>query len=78
MKLAGLICPHVPAAMMAPVDNPEHFPSLLKQSQFELSEWLRAAPRRKSDYFLSLANLESYQLFPHARDYPRGQYQKQR
>lgn len=50
------------------------FPDWLKQTQSELAEWFRAAPRRSSQYFLDMANLESYNLLPHARDNPRGQF----
>lgn len=53
------------------------FPEWLRLTQRELAEWLRAAPRRKSQYFLDMANLASYDLLPHARDDPRGQFQAQ-
>lgn len=53
---------------------PSVFPDWLKMLQSELSEWLRAEPRRKSQYFLDMANLVSYELLPHARDDPRGQF----
>jgi hypothetical protein len=65
---------HALAAMMTQVGSPVNFPTWLKQTQSELSEWLRGAPRRKSEYFLRLANLESYERLPHARDDPRGQF----
>ena len=55
-------------------DSPDDFPEWLKLMQSELAEWLRGAARRKSQYFLSMANLESYELLPHARDDPRGQF----
>ena len=55
-------------------DSPDDFPEWLKLMQSELAEWLRGAPRRKSQYFLEMANLESYELLPHARDNPRGQF----
>lgn len=51
----------------------EGSPSWLQQVQLELADWLRGAPKRKSAYFLAMANLESYELLPHARDDPRGQ-----
>lgn len=54
---------------------PDEFPEWLLTSQSELAEWLRAVPRRKSQYFLDMANLISYDLLPHARDDPRGQFQ---
>lgn len=54
--------------------TPDDFPDWLKATQSELAEWLRAAPRRKVQYFLDMANLESYELLPHARDNPRGQF----
>jgi hypothetical protein len=50
------------------------FPDWLKLAQSELAEWLRAEPRRKARYFMDMANLESYDLLPHARDNPRGQF----
>ena len=49
------------------------FPNGSTVAQRELADWLRMAPRRKSQYFLAMANLESYDLLPHARDDPRGQ-----
>jgi hypothetical protein len=54
--------------------SPGDFPDWLKLMQSELAEWLRRAPRRKSQYFLVMANLESFELLPHARDDPRGQF----
>ncbi|MEQ1938047.1 hypothetical protein ABMA46_07325 [Mesorhizobium sp. CN5-321] len=54
---------------------PAEFPEWLQTTQSELAEWLRAAPRRKAQYFLDMANLSSYDLLPHARDDPRGQFQ---
>ncbi len=54
--------------------SPNDFPDWLKLAQSELAEWLRAEPRRKARYFLDMANLESYDLLPHARDNPRGQF----
>ncbi|MGC4026167.1 MAG: hypothetical protein QM744_14095 [Mesorhizobium sp.] len=54
--------------------SPNGFPDWLKMAQAELSEWLRKAPRRKSKYFLDMANLASYELLPNARDNPRGQF----
>ena len=51
----------------------DEFPEWLRLTQRELAEWLRAAPKRKSQYFLDMANLASYDLLPHARDDPRGQ-----
>jgi hypothetical protein len=53
--------------------TPAEFPEWLVLAQRELAEWLRLAPRRKPQYFLAMANLESYDLLPHARDDPRGQ-----
>ncbi len=53
--------------------GPDDFPQWLAVAQQELAEWLRMAPRRKSAYFLAMANLASYDLRPHARDDPRGQ-----
>lgn len=53
---------------------PDEFPEWLQTTQSELAEWLRAAPRRKSQYFLDMANLVSYDLLPHARNDPRGQF----
>ncbi len=55
-------------------DSPEAFPPWLRQSQSELAGWLRGAPKRKSRYFLDMANLASYDLLPHARSDPRGQF----
>lgn len=52
---------------------PDEFPEWLRLTQRELAERLRAVPRRKSQYFLDMANLASYELLPHARDDPRGQ-----
>lgn len=46
---------------------PSDFPEWLQTMQSELAEWLRAAPRRKSAYFLAMANVASYELLPHAR-----------
>lgn len=57
--------------------SPDEFPEWLRIAQSELAEWLRAAPRRKPRYFLDMANLESYELRPHARDNPRGQFGEQ-
>ena len=54
--------------------SPREFPDGLKLAQSELAEWLRVEPRRKARYFLEMANLESYDLLPHARDNPRGQF----
>lgn len=54
--------------------SPDDYPDWLKMMQSELAEWLRGAPRRKSQYFLEMANLESYELVPDARDNPRGQF----
>jgi hypothetical protein len=54
--------------------SPDDFPDWLKVMQSELAEWLRGAPKRKSQYFLDMANLKSYELLPHARDNPRGQF----
>jgi len=56
---------------------PDEFPDWLSVVQSELAEWLRSTPRRKSQYFLDMANLESYDLLPHARDDPRGQFNTQ-
>lgn len=53
--------------------SPNDFPEWLTFMQSELAEWLRCAPKRKSQYFLDMANLLSYELLPHARDDPRGQ-----
>jgi hypothetical protein len=58
--------------------GPDEFPKWLIIMQSELAEWLRGAPRRKSRYFLDMANLASYELLPHARDDPRGQFEAQR
>lgn len=55
--------------------TPDQLPEWLRSTQQELAEWLRGAPRRKSQYFLSMANLASYELLPDARDDPRGQMQ---
>jgi hypothetical protein len=55
-------------------NNPDEFPEWLRVAQSELADWLRGEPRRKSRYFLEMANLESYDLRPHARDNPRGQF----
>jgi hypothetical protein len=52
---------------------PDDFPEWLKIAQTELAEWLRGARRRKAQYFLDMASLESYDLLPHARGDPRGQ-----
>lgn len=57
--------------------SPDDFPEWLRLTQGELAEWLRAAPRRKHQYFLDMANLASYELLPHARDDPRGQFATQ-
>lgn len=54
---------------------PDDFPEWLQVAQLELAERLRGAPRRKSQYFLDMANLESYDLLPHARSDPRGQFE---
>lgn len=54
--------------------GPHDFPDWLTLLQSELAEWLRAVPRRKAKYFLDMANLVSYDLLPHARDDPRGQF----
>lgn len=54
--------------------SPHEFPEWLQMLQSELAEWLRQEPRRKSRYFLDMAGLESYDLLPHARDDPRGQF----
>lgn len=50
------------------------FPEWLETLQSELADWLREEPRRKSQYFLDMANLGSYELLPHARSDPRGQF----
>jgi len=55
-------------------DSPQDFPAWLQQAQSELASWLRGAPKRKSRYFLNMANLASYDLLPHARSDPRGQF----
>lgn len=55
--------------------SPNDFPGWLQASQLELAEWLRGVPRRKSQYFLDMANLMSYDLLPDVRDVPRGQLQ---
>ena len=52
--------------------NPNDFPDWLQIAQEELAEWLRGAPKRKSQHFLDMASLESYQLLPHAWKNPRG------
>ena len=57
-------------------NSPDEFPEWLKVMQSELAEWLRSAPRRKSRYFLEMANLESYELLPHAKDDPCGQFEE--
>jgi hypothetical protein len=54
--------------------GPKDFPDWLKLVQSELAEWLRETPKRKAQYFLAMANLESYDLLPHARSDPRGQF----
>jgi hypothetical protein len=54
-------------------DTPDAFPDWLRLMQLELAEWLRTESRRRSRYFLDMANLQSYQLVPDARDDPRGQ-----
>lgn len=53
----------------------DDFPDWLTFAQSELAGWLRGAPRRKPQYFLDMANLVSYELLPHARDNPRGQFE---
>ena len=55
-------------------DSADDFPDWLNVMQSELAEWLRGKPKRKSQYFLDMANLQSYDLLPHARDNPRGQF----
>jgi hypothetical protein len=55
-------------------NSPDEFPEWLKVMQSGLAEWLRSAPRRKSQYFLGMANLESYALVSDARDDPCGQF----
>jgi hypothetical protein len=55
--------------------NHADFPEWLKTAQGELADWLRGAPKRKSKYFLEMASLESYELLPHARSDPRGQFE---
>jgi hypothetical protein len=54
---------------------PEDFPDWLKRMQAEFAGWLRVPPRRKARHFLAMANLESYELLPHARSDPRGQFE---
>jgi hypothetical protein len=54
---------------------PDDFPDWLKLTQSELADWLRETPKRKSQYFLEMANLQSYDLLPHARSDPRGQFE---
>ncbi|MBS3650809.1 hypothetical protein KEU06_19540 [Pseudaminobacter sp. 19-2017] len=46
---------------------PEEFPTWLQIAQTELSEWLGAEPKRKSKYFLDMANLASYDLVVNRR-----------
>ncbi len=60
--------------MKGDFDSPDDFPEWLKVMQSELAEWFRGAPKRKPQYFLDMASLESYELLPHARDNPRGQF----
>jgi len=55
----------------------ENFPEWLLTAQSELAEWLGGSHRRKSQYFLDMANLASYDLLPHARDNPREQFSSQ-
>ena len=55
--------------------SPQDFPEWLKIAQSELADWLRGALKRKPQYFLAMANLESYELMPHARSDPRGQFE---
>lgn len=55
--------------------SPDDFPDWLKLTQSELAEWLRGAPKRKSQYFLDMASLQSYDLVPDARSDPRGQFE---
>ncbi|WP_155951233.1 hypothetical protein [Rhizobium mesoamericanum] len=55
--------------------GPHDFPDWLRLAQSELSDWLRGAPKRKARYFLDMAKLESYELLPHARSDPRGQFE---
>ena len=43
-------------------NSPDDYPEWLKLAQSELAEWLRGAPRRKSQYFLDMANLAGYEL----------------
>jgi hypothetical protein len=57
-------------------NSPDEFPEWLKVMQSGLAEWIRSAPRRKSQYFLDMANLESYELLPHAKDDPCGQFKE--
>ncbi|MGO8196353.1 hypothetical protein ACC786_31435 [Rhizobium ruizarguesonis] len=52
----------------------DDFPEWLRLAQLELADWLRAKPGRKAQYFLEMACLESYNLLPHARSDPRGQF----
>lgn len=54
---------------------PDDFPEWLRLAQTELAEWLRETPKRRSQYFLAMANLESYDLLPHARSDPRDQFE---
>ena len=54
--------------------GPDDFPDWLKTAQSELAEWLRGAPKRKSQYFLDMASLAGYDLKPKARKDPRGQF----
>lgn len=54
--------------------SPRDFPEWLKIAQIELAEWLRQEPRRKSQHFLDMAHLASYDLVPDARSDPRGQF----
>ena len=53
--------------------SPDDFPEWLTLVQLELAEWLRGERHRKRQYFLDMANLQSYDLRPHARSDPRGQ-----
>ncbi len=55
--------------------SPSDLPDWLKLTQSELAEWLRGAPKRKSQYFLDMASLQSYDLVPDARSDPRGQFE---
>lgn len=52
----------------------DEFPKWLLDAQAQLAAWLRAVPRRKHAHFLAMANLESYDLGPQARNDPRGQF----